>query len=46
MNDDELTEEDRAAIQAGLDSLNQHGPVCMEDVLAGLGLTLADFEAQ
>ena len=43
--DEELTEEDRAAIQAGLDSLHKHGPVPMEDVLADLGLTMADFEA-
>ena len=44
-DDEELTEEDRAAIQAGLDSLDKHGPVPMEDVLADLGLTMADFEA-
>ena len=43
--DEELTEEDRAAIQAGLDSLDKHGPVPMEDVLADLGLSMADFEA-
>jgi hypothetical protein len=43
--DEELTEEDRAAIQAGLDSLDKHEPVPMEDVLADLGLTMADFEA-
>lgn len=43
-NDEELTEEDRAAIQAGLDSLERHGPISMEDVLADFGLTLAEFE--
>ena len=43
-DDEELTEEDRAAIQAGLDSLEKHGTVSMEDVLADLGLTMADFE--
>lgn len=41
---DELTEEDRAAIQAGLASLDKHGGVPMEDVLADFGLTMADFE--
>lgn len=43
-DDEELTAEDRAAIQAGLDSLDKHGPVPMEDVLADFGLTMADFE--
>ena len=42
--DEELTEEDRAAIQLGLDSLEKHGSVPMEDVLADLGLTMAEFE--
>ena len=42
--DDEVTEKDRAAIQAGLDSLDKHGPIPMEDVLADFGLTMADFE--
>ena len=44
-DDEELTEEDRAAIQAGLDSLDKHGAIPMEDVLADFGLTMADFEA-
>jgi hypothetical protein len=44
-NDDEnLTEQDRAAIQAGLDSLDRNGGVPMEDVLADFGLTAAEFE--
>jgi len=42
--DDELTEEDRAAIQAGLASLDKNGGIPMEEVLAGLGLTVDDFE--
>jgi hypothetical protein len=43
-DDEELTVEDRAAIQAGLDSLEKHGSVPMEEVLADFGLTTADFE--
>lgn len=42
--EDDLTEEDRTAIQAGLDSLEKHGSVPMEDILADFGLTMADFE--
>lgn len=42
--DDELTDEDRAAIQAGLASLDKNGGVPMEDVLADFGLTVAEFE--
>jgi hypothetical protein len=38
-DDDELTEEDRAAIQAGLDSLGRNGGIPMEEVLADFGLT-------
>lgn len=41
---EELTEEDRAAIQAGLASLDKHGGVSMEEVLSDFGLTMADFE--
>lgn len=44
-DEEELTEADRAATQAGLDSLKKHGPIPMEDVLADFGLTIADFEA-
>lgn len=43
-DDEELTEADRRAIQAGLDSLAKHGPVPMDDVLADFGLTMAEFE--
>jgi hypothetical protein len=43
-DDDELTDEDRAAIQAGLASLDKNGSVPMEDVLADFGLTMAEFE--
>jgi hypothetical protein len=41
---EELTAADRAAIQAGLDSLEKHGTVSMEEVLSDFGLTMADFE--
>jgi hypothetical protein len=43
-DDDELTPQDRTAIQAGLDSLDRNGGVPMEEVLADFGLTKADFE--
>jgi hypothetical protein len=43
-DDDELTDEDRAAIQAGLASLDKNGGVPTEDVLADFGLTMAEFE--
>ena len=43
VDDDELTEDDRTAIQAGLNSLKTNGGVPMEDVLADFGLTMADF---
>jgi hypothetical protein len=43
-DDEELTAADRAAIQAGLDSLDKNGGVPMEDVLADFGLTMTDFE--
>lgn len=42
--DEELTEEDRHAIQVGLDSLEKNGTFSMEEVLADFGLTMADFE--
>ena len=42
--EEELTAEDRAAIQAGLDSLEKHGTVSMEEVLSDFGLTMAGFE--
>jgi len=43
-DDEELTEEDRAAIQVGLASLDKNGGVPMEEVLTDFGLTMADFE--
>ncbi len=42
--DEELTGEDRRAIQVGLDSLEKHGTVSMEEVLADFGFIMADFE--
>ncbi len=42
--DEEEAEADRRAIQVGLDSLEKHGTVSMEEVLADFGLTMADFE--
>lgn len=41
---EELTPDDHAAIQAGLDSLEKHAPVPMEVILADFGLTVAEFE--
>ena len=43
-DDKQLTEADRRAIPVGLDSLETHGPVSMEEVLADFGLNMADFE--
>jgi hypothetical protein len=43
-DDEELTEEDRAAIQVGLASLDKNGGVPMEEVLADFGFTMAEFE--
>ncbi len=43
-DEDELTEEDRVGIRAGVDSLARDGGVSMEEVLADFGLTMADFE--
>ena len=42
--DEELTDEDRRAIHVGLDSLEKHCTVSMEEVLADFGLTMVDFE--
>jgi hypothetical protein len=44
VDDDELTAEDRAAIQAGLDSLDKNGGIPMEEILADFDLSMADFE--
>jgi hypothetical protein len=41
---EELTEADRAAIQAGLLSLDNDGGIPMEEILADVGLTIAEFE--
>lgn len=43
-DDEELTEEERADIKAGIDSLDQGGRDSMEEVLTDFGLTMADFE--
>jgi hypothetical protein len=43
-DDEQLTNEDRAAIHAGLESLNKNGGIPMEDILADFGLTTAEFE--
>jgi hypothetical protein len=43
-DDEDLTEKDRAAIQAGLASLEKNGGIPMEDILADFGLTTAEFE--
>ena len=43
-DEEEMTAADRAAIQAGLDSLDRNRGVPMEEVLADFGLTMADFE--
>jgi hypothetical protein len=44
-DNDEMTAEDRTAIEAGLDSLDKNGGIPMEEVLADFGLTIADFES-
>jgi hypothetical protein len=43
-DDEELTPADREAIQRGIDSLDKTGGVPMEDVLADLGMSMADLE--
>lgn len=44
VDDEPLTSDDRAAIEAGAASLEINGGVSMDEVLADLGLTLAEFE--
>jgi hypothetical protein len=44
VDDNELTAQDRKAIQAGLDSMEEKPDLTVEDLLADLGLTMADFE--
>jgi len=41
--EEDLTEEDRTAIPADLDSLDRNGGIPMEEALADFGLTMADF---
>ena len=43
-DEEEVTEEDRSAIQAGLASLDKNGGIQMEEVLADFGLTMAEVE--
>ena len=43
-DDEELTEEDRRALQTSLDSIEKHGTVSMKEVLADFGLTMDEFE--
>lgn len=43
-DEDELDIEDRAAMQVSVDSIETHGTLSMEEVLADFGLTMADFE--
>ena len=43
IDDEPLTHEEAAAIQAGIDSLKKNGGVPMEEVLADFGLTVDDF---
>lgn len=43
IDDEPLTPEEAAAIEAGVDSLEQNGGVPLEDVLADFGLTMDDF---
>ena len=44
VDDEPLTPEEAAAIQAGIDSLEKNGGVPMEEVLADFGLTVDDFQ--
>lgn len=42
---EEVSDDERAAIHVGLDSLEKHPVVPMEVILADLGFTVAEFEA-
>jgi hypothetical protein len=44
IDDELLTPDEAAAIQAGIDSLEKNGGVPMEEVLADFGLTVDDFQ--
>ena len=39
-DDEELTEEDRRPLQTSLDSIEKHGTVSIEEVLADFGLSM------
>jgi hypothetical protein len=43
LDDEPVTDEESAAMQAGVDSLDRNGGVPMEAVLADFGLTMDDF---
>jgi hypothetical protein len=43
IDDESVTPDEAAAIQAGIASLQQSGGVPLEDVLADFGLTIDDF---
>ena len=43
IDDEPVTPDEGAAIQAGVDSLDRNGGVPLEDVLADFGLTADDF---
>jgi len=44
VDDEPVTPEEAAAMQAGVDSLARNGGVPLEEVLADFGLTMDDFE--
>jgi len=44
IDDEPVTPEEAAAVQAALESLKNNGGVPMEEVLADFGLTLDDFQ--
>jgi len=44
IDDEPLTPQEAAAIQAGIDSLEKNGGVSMEEVLADFDLTMDDFQ--
>jgi hypothetical protein len=43
VDDEPVTAEEAAAVEAGIASLNRNGGVSMEEVLADFGLTMEDF---
>lgn len=44
IDDEQLTPDEAAAIQAGIASLEQNSGIPMEEVLADFGLTIGDFQ--